>query len=124
MQRYEELNKSFINGEWTEGLSERTYDILNPYDNSVIATVRLATKEQLNESFEIAKKAQTEWTKTSANERKEVLRKAADYLKANREAIVDVVVRETGGTILKANAEVQSSIDEIEESINMADELY
>jgi aldehyde dehydrogenase (NAD+) len=124
MQRFEDLNKSFINGEWKDGLSERTYDILNPYDNSVIATVRLATKEQLNESFEIAKKAQKEWAKTSADERKEVLRKAADYLKANREAIVDVVVRETGGTILKANIEVQSSIDEIEESINMADELY
>ncbi|CAH0345368.1 MULTISPECIES: aldehyde dehydrogenase family protein [unclassified Bacillus (in: firmicutes)] len=124
MQRYEDLNKSFINGEWTEGLSERTYDILNPYDNSVINTVRLATTKQLEETFETAKQAQKQWAKSSAEERKAVLRKAADYLKDNREAIVDVVVRETGGTIIKGHTEVQVSIDELEEAIIIADELY
>lgn len=123
MQRYEDLNKSFINGEWTEGLSQRTYDILNPYDNSVITTVRLATEAQLKETFEIAKQAQKQWAKSSAEERREVLVKAADYLKANREAIVDVVVQETGGTIIKGHTEVQVSIDEIEEAINMVDEI-
>ncbi|RFU61823.1 aldehyde dehydrogenase family protein [Peribacillus glennii] len=124
MVRYENLNKSFINGEWTEGLSERTYDILNPYDNSVITKVRLATQDQLGKAFEIAKSAQKKWAKSSVEERRAVLIKAAEYLKANREEIVDVVVRETGGTIIKANIEVQVSIDEIEEAIVMADELY
>ncbi|GAB7386476.1 aldehyde dehydrogenase family protein [Bacillaceae bacterium] len=123
MQRYEDLNKSFIDGEWTEGLSGKTYDIVNPYDNSVITTVRLATTQQVNEAFEAAKKAQKEWARTSAAERKEVLRKAAEYLKNNREAIVDVIVRETGGTILKANVEVHLTLEFLEEAIHMADEI-
>ncbi len=49
MMRYENLNKSFINGEWVEGRSDQTYDIVNPYDHSVVTTVRLATSQQLHE---------------------------------------------------------------------------
>lgn len=124
MTRYEELNRSFINGQWTEGRSDRTCDILNPYDRSVIASVRLATAAQLQEAFETAKKAQGEWAKTSADERKEVLHKAAEYLKADREAIVDVIVRETGGSVLKANVEHHLALEVLEEAIHFADEIY
>lgn len=60
MQYFERLNKSFINGKWVEGKSSRTYDILDPYDDSVITTVSLATEEQLTETFKIAQKAQKE----------------------------------------------------------------
>jgi aldehyde dehydrogenase (NAD+) len=124
LQRYEELNKSFINGEWKEGGSERTYDILNPYDNSVITSVRLATAKQLHQTFEVAKEAQKEWAKSSVEERREVLHKAVEYLKMNREAIVDVIVRETGGTVLKANVEFHLTIDILEESLKYVDEIY
>jgi aldehyde dehydrogenase (NAD+) len=124
MTNYEDLNKSFINGQWTNGLSDRTYDIVNPYDNTVITSVRLATAKQVQETFEMASKAQKEWAKTSAEERKAVLHKAAEYLKANREAIVDVVSRETGGTLLKANVELHLALEVLEEAINFADEIH
>ncbi|WMT18380.1 aldehyde dehydrogenase family protein [Parageobacillus toebii] len=123
MERYEQFNKSFINGEWIDGLSKRTYDNLNPYDNSVITTIRLATKTQLAEAFDVAKQAQKEWAKTSQEEKKEVLRKAAEYLRSNRDAIIDMIARETGGSIIKANVEVDLSIGLVEEAINMVDEL-
>jgi aldehyde dehydrogenase (NAD+) len=124
MQRYEDLNKSFINGEWTEGLSERTYDILNPYDHSVITTVRLATAKQLEEAFEAAKEAQKQWGKTTVEERREVLRKTLEYFRVNREAIIDLIVRETGSSFVKANFELDIVIDDLEESIRLADEVY
>jgi aldehyde dehydrogenase (NAD+) len=124
MVRYEELNRSFIDGQWTEGLSERTYDILNPYDRSVIASVRMATAKQLQDAFESAKEAQKEWAKTSPEARKTVLRKAAEYVKANREAIIDVIVRETGGTLLKANVEHHLALEVLEEAVHLPDELY
>jgi aldehyde dehydrogenase (NAD+) len=124
MTNYEDLNKSFINGQWINGLSDQTYDILNPYDNTVITSVRLATVKQIQETYEIASKAQKEWAKTSAEERKAVLHKAAEYLKANRAAIVDVVSRETGGTQLKANVELHLALEVLEEAINFADEIH
>ena len=99
------LNKSFINGEWVEGKSDRVYDILNPYDNSLVTSVRLATLEQVQEAFDIAKEAQKSWAKSTAEERKEVMRKVVEYLNHNQEEIIDVIVKETGGTLLKAGFE-------------------
>ncbi|WP_273848354.1 aldehyde dehydrogenase family protein, partial [Halalkalibacter alkalisediminis] len=97
MQNYEELNKSFINGQWVKGDSERSYDIVNPYDNSLITTFQLATSKQVEEAFDVAKAAQKQWAKSTVEERREVLHKAADYLKEHREEIVSVIGRETGG---------------------------
>ncbi|MED4601536.1 aldehyde dehydrogenase family protein [Paenibacillus validus] len=124
MTRYEDLNQSYINGQWTEGSSERTYDILNPYDNSVVTSVRLASVKQLQEAFEGAKQAQKEWAKSSAEQRKEVIHKAIEYLQANRESITAVISRETGGTVLKANVELHLAIEVMEEAIRLADEIY
>jgi aldehyde dehydrogenase (NAD+) len=124
MQSILVLNKNYINGEWTEGKSNRTYAILNPYDRSVVASVRLATKEQLGETFEIAKQAQKAWAKSTVEERREVLHKAAQYLNENREEIVNTIVRETGGTLLKANVEHHLTLEFLEESIKYADEIY
>ncbi|MDF2016395.1 aldehyde dehydrogenase family protein [Priestia megaterium] len=124
MQYFERLNKSFINGKWVEGKSSRTYDILEPYDDSVITTVSLATEEQLTETFKIAQTAQKEWAKTSPEQRKNVLQKALEYLKNNHDEIINMIVRESGGTIHKANGELIASCVELEESIQFADKIY
>lgn len=121
-QRFEELNQSFINGKWTEGLSDQIYDIVNPYDNSVIAAVRIATLKQLQDSFEIALRAQKDWAKTPVSERQQILRKAAEYLRANREAIVDVIVRETGGSVVKGNVELDLALEILDEAVHIAEE--
>lgn len=118
-----ELNKNFINGTWTEGKSDQTYTIVNPYDRSSIATVRLATYEQVVEAFEIANNAQKIWGQTTADIRKEILQRAADYLTQNRDEIVELLVLETGGTILKANIELHLTLEFLNESIKYADEL-
>ncbi|MED0652973.1 aldehyde dehydrogenase family protein [Anoxybacillus geothermalis] len=81
---FEQWNRSFLNGEWVEGKSARTYDNTNPYDGSLIASVRLATKEQLADAFLTAKQAQKEWAQTTAETKKEVLRKAADCLRSSK----------------------------------------
>ncbi|MFD2507768.1 aldehyde dehydrogenase family protein [Halalkalibacter alkalisediminis] len=123
MQNYEELNKSFINGQWVKGDSERSYDIVNPYDNSLITTFQLATSKQVEEAFDVAKAAQKQWAKSTVEERREVLHKAADYLKEHREEIVSVIGRETGGSVLKANVELHLTLEFLEESIKYADEV-
>ncbi|WP_332629552.1 aldehyde dehydrogenase family protein [Halalkalibacter flavus] len=123
MQNYEQLNKSFINGEWVDGGSERSYDITNPYDGSLITSIKLATSKQVEEAFEIAKVAQKQWAKSTVDERREVLHKAADYLKANRDEIVNVIGRETGGSVLKANVELHLTLEFLEEAIKYADEV-
>lgn len=124
MQTVSVLNKSYLNGEWTDGKSSRSYDILNPYDRSVITTVRLASKEQLDEAFENAKVAQKLWAKSTVEERRGVLQKAAEYLKENQEECIQTIVRETGGTVLKAHVEFQLTLEFLEEAVKYADEVY
>ncbi len=58
MNQYQHFNKSFINGNWVEGKENKTSDMVNPYDNDVLATVSLASLEQVNEAFLSAKQAQ------------------------------------------------------------------
>lgn len=118
------LNKSYINGEWVEGKSENTYNIVNPYDGSVLTTVRLATIEQVRETFEIAKEAQKSWAKSTAGERKEVIERAIQYLNKHRDEIVSIVSQETGGSILKANVELHLAIEVMEEALKFTDEIY
>ncbi|MEQ2525924.1 aldehyde dehydrogenase family protein [Robertmurraya yapensis] len=124
MQAVGVMNRSFINGEWTEGKSTRTYDILNPYDRSVVTSVRLATSEQLEETFKIAENAQKQWAKSTVEERKEVLHKVAQYLKDNQEEIVQTLIRETGGTVLKCHVEHHLALEILEESFKYVDEIY
>jgi aldehyde dehydrogenase (NAD+) len=123
MQRLSDLNKSYINGQWVEGQSERTYNITDPYDNSVITNVRLATLEQVKETFEVAKKAQKEWAKSTPEQRRNVLRKVAEYLEANKEEIMGLITRESGGTIVKAHVELAITLDELQEAQKMVGEV-
>ncbi len=119
----EALNKSFINGKWTEGESGRTEDILNPYDQSVITTASLATNKQLEDAFDIAQRAQKEWAKSTAEDRKAVLQKARAYLQENRDDIIMMISRETGGTIIKATIELEQTIAILDEAMTYTGEL-
>lgn len=123
MELYEKYNKSFINGEWVEGKSNSVFENVNPYDDSTITTIRLATKEQVQEAFEAAKEAQKAWADSTTNERKEVIQKVINYYKENHEDIVQMIVKETGGTILKANVEVSLTLEVLEEALKYAGEL-
>ncbi|MFB4162409.1 aldehyde dehydrogenase family protein [Alteribacillus sp. JSM 102045] len=123
MEHYESLNQSYINGKWVEGASTNSYENVNPYDDSVITKFQLATKDQLADAFEAAKKAQEQWAKTTVDERKAVIQKAAYYLKEHKEEIVQTIVKESGGTILKGNVEHHLTLEVLEEALYYAGEL-
>lgn len=124
MQAVGVMDKSYINGVWVTGESERSYNVLNPYDRSTLATVRLATKEQLEQAFVVAEEAQKLWAKSSVDERRNVLEKAIEYFKDNKDEIVQTLVRDTGGSVLKCNVEHHLALEFLEESIKYADEVH
>jgi aldehyde dehydrogenase (NAD+) len=124
MERYEDYNKSFIDGEWTEGKTARTFSNKNPYDYSPITIFSLASVDQLHKAFETAKEAQKAWSKTKPEERRSILEKAAEYLRENREGIVDIISRETGGSFIKANVELDLTLEYLEASFDLVDKIY
>lgn len=123
MQQFEKITKSYINGKWVEGESEKTFQDVNPYDQEVIAEIRLATKKQLEDAFYDAAKAQKSWAQSSVETRKNIIQRASAFLKENRDEIIQLIIKETGGTVIKANVELHLAIEVLEEALNYAHEM-
>lgn len=118
------MNKSYVNGEWVEGSSGRSYSVTDPYDQSTITSVELANQAQIKEAYEKAKSAQKKWAKSTPEQRRDVLTKTLTFLEENKEYILELITRETGGTLLKAHVEFGFGISDIKDAIKMVDEIY
>lgn len=123
LRLFEKINKSYINGKWTLGNSKRKFKNINPYDQSLIAEIKLASLEQTKDAFQVAKVAQKKWAKSTVEERKKVINKVIEYFNNNKDAIVQLISKETGGTILKGNIEFGLALDVVQEALNYTDRI-
>ncbi|QCU77038.1 aldehyde dehydrogenase family protein [Citricoccus sp. SGAir0253] len=104
------MNVQFIAGSWREGRSERVNTDTNPFDDQVVAEIRQASAEDLDEAYRAAQAAQAEWAGLAPVKRREVMLKAAQLLEDRRQEIVQWLVKESGSTVIKANTEVSLAI--------------
>jgi acyl-CoA reductase-like NAD-dependent aldehyde dehydrogenase len=106
-------DKQFIAGEWRTGRSERQYTNRNPFDESELVTIRLASKEDVDEAYRSAAKAQVEWWDLNPYTRSAIMMKAADIAEKQREDLIEILTIETGSSHLKAETEVDMFIGDI-----------
>ncbi|WP_413364039.1 aldehyde dehydrogenase family protein [Lysinibacillus sp. 3P01SB] len=123
MSTYTQLNKNYINGHWVDGLSDRTFDITNPFDEEVLATVKLATLSQVEEAFDIAHTSYRAWAK-DAELRRDVMTKAIAYFEEHREEIIELLIIESGSSFIKASVETANTIAVLKEALTMVDRVY
>lgn len=114
-------NKNFIDGKWVDGKSD-IYNLLNPYDNSLITKIKLANKEQVSNAFNAANDAYKAWS-SKPSLRKEVLNKVKNYFEDNQEEIIKLLALESGSTYVKSQLELNITIECITASINNVDEI-
>lgn len=112
---FSEYSKQYINGEWRDGSSQNSYTNRNPFDQSELVSIKLATVADVEKAYESAKAAQKEWAKTNAYARSGIIHKIAEVVEKNRELLVNILIHETGSTIAKANAEVDFVVGDIKE---------
>lgn len=110
MGSYNQWNKQFIAGTWREGRSDFVYEDRNPYSNEVIAKIKMATLEDIDEAYRSAEQSQMAWEEVNAFKKSEVMEKAASIMESRREEIVDLLIRETGSSFVKANVELNFCI--------------
>lgn len=122
MNQYLNLNKSFINGKWIEGETSKKFIISNKYTNEVLTEVKIASKEQVNEAYAGAKKAQISWAKDN-NFRKEVIEKTIKYFLDNKDSIMELLAAESGSTFIKSEIEFGSTVGVLSESLKMVDKI-
>ncbi|MEI3612489.1 aldehyde dehydrogenase family protein [Pseudogracilibacillus sp. SO30301A] len=96
---------------------------IETHDDSLITEIKITSRAQTKEAFEVANEAQKEWGNSTAEERLNVIKKVIEYFNENKEEIVKLISRETGGTVIKANVEFMLAMEVIEEALNYAERL-
>ncbi|MEN6440367.1 MAG: aldehyde dehydrogenase family protein [Syntrophobacter sp.] len=114
--KYPSWNKQFIGGEWKEG-SGRLTTVKSPYKGEVLAQMKFASKEDIDEAYKTAKRAQPGWAAVPAYEKMALMEKVAALFSERKEELVDLLIQESGSSRIKATVEVDCSISDIKEAI-------
>lgn len=109
-------NNLFINGQWLAGQGN-TFQSLNPVDASVVWQGNAATAEQVDTAVLAARSAFESWAELSIDDRIAQVRRFADVLDANREALARTIAFETGKPLWETRTEAGAMIGKAEISI-------
>lgn len=104
----------YINGEWCQAASGRTFDVTNPATGEVVATVAKGGKADTQAAIDAAQAAFGPWSRLTAKERYAYLKKAADILRSRTEEIAGLITREMGKPVAEARGEIGLAIDYLE----------
>lgn len=90
--------KNLIAGEWVDGTSATKN--INPSDtNDVVGEYARASKAQAEQAIAAAKAAFPAWSRTTPQERYEILKKASDEILARKDELGKLLSREEGKTL-------------------------
>lgn len=103
--RYQGFDCQYIAGSWRHGRSPHLTKDLNPWSGETLLEVPSASQDDLNEAYAAAAQAQPEWSAAPPSERVTVMLRAAHVMEERRAEIMDWIVRESGGTLIKAALE-------------------
>lgn len=120
----DKYNKQYINGVWRDGSSEQLFDNVNPFNDEVICQIKLANRDDIDEAYQAAKIAQKQWAKSSAEERKAVLGRAAQILISRKDEIVALMVQETGASYVKTVSEFMAAAGSIMAAVEYVDLMF
>jgi succinate-semialdehyde dehydrogenase / glutarate-semialdehyde dehydrogenase len=101
------VGKLFVGGEWVgTSASERTFEVLNPANGEVLATLPDGGKEEMQRAIEAAAEAQGEWGETTAPYRAGIMREAARLMHERREHLARVMTLEQGKPLAESRGEI------------------
>lgn len=106
--------KLFINNEFVDSVSGRTFDDINPVDETVIAEVAEGRKEDIDKAVEAAKKAfarGSQWRRLQPTQRSALLNELADLIERHANEIASIMTLENGKPFAYAVGETQMAAD-------------
>ncbi|MFC6357090.1 NAD-dependent succinate-semialdehyde dehydrogenase [Luethyella okanaganae] len=95
----------FIDGRWRDGADNATFDVVDPADGSTISSFAAATEADCLEAVGAAEHALPEWSATSPRARSEILYRAFEILREEKDYLTEIMVRENGKAWADAAAE-------------------
>ncbi|HEY1720374.1 MAG TPA: CoA-acylating methylmalonate-semialdehyde dehydrogenase [Magnetospirillaceae bacterium] len=104
----------FVGGKSVPGSSGRFGEIFNPSTGEVQGRVAFASRAELANAVQVARRAQPEWGTTNPQRRARVLMKFLELIQRDNEALAALLSREHGKTIPDAKGDIQRGVEAVE----------
>jgi len=93
--------KQYINGEWIEAISRETREIINPFNQEIIAIVAEGDSEDAKKAIASAREAfdHGDWATTPAIERGKLVYQISNLIERDREELAKLESLDTGKTM-------------------------
>ena len=124
MEKYINLNKQFINGNWIDGAENVVIDNLNPYSDEIIHSLNSASHADVDAAFASAKNASSAWANSNPLFKRDILLKAAEILWNRKDEFIEWLAIETGSTYIKAYVETQQAHDILIEAASFPTRMH
>lgn len=115
---------SYINGSWQTDDSNSSFDVSNPANGDVIATLASAHQADAEQTVTAAHDALPAWRARTAKERSAILRRWFELIKENEEALAVLLTTEQGKPLAEARAEIAYGANYIEWFAEEAKRIY
>lgn len=101
---------NYVDGKWFTESTTDELKVFDKYSNEELAALPLADEKVAEEAIEAAGRGFDALSKWSAGKKSDALYKLAELLLANKEAFVDLIVREAGKPVSYAENEIERCI--------------
>ena len=106
---YETL-QMLIGGEWTDGSSGSTMDVINPATDEVLGALPLANAADLDRALAASVEGFKVWRRMTALQRQSIMEGAVRLMDERRDALAENLTREMGKPLTEAKMEIDFSI--------------
>lgn len=97
-----ERDTIFIDGKWVESAGAETLTVVNPATDESIGTVPRGAVADVDRAAEAAARAFETWSRSTLDERVDVLTRVADVLESRAQELTDAIVAEVGTPVALA----------------------
>lgn len=97
---------AFINGRWTDSVSHSHFEVMNPFDNSMIGKVVNCNDQDARRAIVGAHHAMKKWSQKTGRERAAVLMKWHQITLKHVDDLAEILTAEQGKPIAEAKAEI------------------
>ena len=106
----DEIERMYIDGEWVGAQGGATFDVINPADQSVVASVANGGVPEIHRAVDAAQAAFREWSVIPPKDRGRILLGIQALMEERRDELARLVTLENGKPFEEAKKEVQFSL--------------
>src|SRR5690625_3846016 len=101
-----EVQKFYVNGNWTSAKSGESYEVNNPATGEIVSTVAYGDEDDAKLAIESASNAFESWSTLTSGERSGYLYKLYDAIIEEKESLAESITLEMGKPLKEARGEV------------------